>query len=72
MFALARNFSALRLTSLQDDDGCNPYTIGHVCMDASPYAEDGSDTASMNYQGGYDSGFAAGMTWGTAMVEKTK
>eukprot|EP00961_Rhodomonas_salina_P234630 3171070-Rhodomonas_salina.2 len=38
---------------------CNPYTIGHQCTGGDPYAEDGSDTAAMNYQGGYDSGFAA-------------
>lgn len=51
---------------------CNPYTIGHQCTGGDPYAEDGSDTAAMNYQGGYDSGFAAGMTWGTAMASKTE
>ena len=37
---------------------CDAFTVGHTCDDADTYLE-GTDSATMTYKGGYDSGFAA-------------
>ncbi|KAJ1488849.1 hypothetical protein T484DRAFT_1782183 [Baffinella frigidus] len=38
---------------------CDAFVVGHTCDDADQYLE-GTDSATMTYKGGYDSGFAAG------------
>jgi len=37
---------------------CDAFVVGHTCDDADMYLE-GTDSATMTYKGGYDSGFAA-------------
>lgn len=37
---------------------CDAFVVGHTCDDADQYLE-GTDSATMTYKGGYDSGFAA-------------
>jgi hypothetical protein len=47
-----------------DDDGentaCDEFAIGHFCEDIkAPFVEEGHDSASMTYDGGFNSGFSA-------------
>mmetsp|Transcript_17232 Transcript_17232/g.26660 ORF Transcript_17232/g.26660 Transcript_17232/m.26660 type:complete len:88 (-) Transcript_17232:162-425(-) len=52
---------------------CSEFETGHACNDffGVPPFEEGTDTQSMNYKGGYDAGFQAGLTWGKVMLEKS-
>eukprot|EP00281_Chroomonas_sp_CCMP1168_P023697 CAMPEP_0206235444 /NCGR_PEP_ID=MMETSP0047_2-20121206/13153_1 /ASSEMBLY_ACC=CAM_ASM_000192 /TAXON_ID=195065 /ORGANISM="Chroomonas mesostigmatica_cf, Strain CCMP1168" /LENGTH=63 /DNA_ID=CAMNT_0053659649 /DNA_START=40 /DNA_END=231 /DNA_ORIENTATION=- len=55
MFAILRSFML---------DSCDPYKLGHSCQDGLAFVEEGDDSAAMSYQGGYDAGYAAGVSWG--------
>ncbi len=53
------------LILLQDDEdgentACDEFAIGHFCDDIkAPFVEEGHDSASMTYDGGFNSGFSA-------------
>mmetsp|Transcript_50333 Transcript_50333/g.105071 ORF Transcript_50333/g.105071 Transcript_50333/m.105071 type:complete len:80 (+) Transcript_50333:49-288(+) len=63
----------LKASKLDDEDGentaCDEFAIGHFCEDIkAPFVEEGHDSASMTYDGGFNSGFSAGMAWGGKML----